>query len=223
MLCGFLGLTVAQAGTAEEVALKTQKEMLSYGIGVSVARNFRKQQTDVDMAMLMKGLKDGLSGEKLLMPERDLRRVMNAYQVEARQKALADRRMAIEDNRKKGDTFLQENKAREGVVALPSGLQYKIVKAGDGRKPTDSDMVQCNYRGTLLDGTEFDGTESGHPATLKMSSLITGWKEALKLMPAGSRWQIAIPPQLAYGERGVGGDIGPNETLLFDVELVAVN
>ena len=145
MLCGCLGLTVAQAGTAEEVALKTQKEMLSYGIGVSVARNFRKQQTDVDMAMLMKGLKDGLSGEKLLMPERDLRKVMNAYQVEARQKALADRRMAIEDNRKKGDTFLQGNKAREGVVALPSGLQYKIVKAGDGRKPTDSDMVQCNY------------------------------------------------------------------------------
>jgi len=135
---------------------------------------------------------------------------------------MLSKRIATEDNKKKGEAFLQANKAKEGVVALPNGLQYKVLKAGDGRKPLESDMVLCHYRGTLLDGTEFDSTEAERPATLKVSALINGWKEALKLMPAGSKWQLAIPPQLAYGERGVGGDIGPNETLLFEVELVAI-
>ncbi len=107
-------------------------------------------------------------------------------------------------------------------MTLPSGVQYKILKAGDGKKPIESDLVEVHYRGTLLDGTEFDGTEAGLPATLKVSALIVGWKEALKLMPAGSKWQIFIPPQFAYGERGVGSDIGPNETLVFELELLAI-
>ncbi len=212
----------AQASAEETTVLKTQKDMLSYGIGVSVAKNFKKQETEVDLELMIKGLKDGLSGAKLLMPEKDLRKVMNMYQSELRQKAVLSKRVAIEENKKKGEAFLAANKAKEGVVSLPSGVQYKILKAGDGRKPMESDLVEVHYRGTLLDGTEFDGTEAGQAATLKVSALIAGWKEALKLMPAGSKWQIFIPPNLAYGERGVGSDIGPNETLVFEVELLAV-
>ncbi len=218
-----VGAQIASLASAEEPAvLKTQKDMLSYSIGVSVAKNFRKQETDVDLDLLIKGLKDGLVGAKPLMTDKDMRKVMNMYQSEVRQKALLAKRVAIEENKKKGEAFLAANKAKDGVVVTPSGVQYKILMAGDGKKPMESDLVEVNYRGTLLDGTEFDGTEAGHAATLKVSALIAGWKEALKLMPAGSRWQIYIPPQLAYGERGVGSDIGPNETLVFEVELLAI-
>ncbi len=167
-------------------------------------------------------MKDGLSGEKLLMPEKDLRKVMNAFQGELRQKAMMHHQTAAEENRKKGEAFLAENKTKDGVVTLPSGVQYKILKAGDGKRPTDGDTVECYYRGTLLNGTEFDGTEPGKPATLKVEMLTAGWKEALKLMPKGSKWQIFIPSQLAYGSRGVGSDIGPNETLIFEVALLDI-
>jgi FKBP-type peptidyl-prolyl cis-trans isomerase FklB len=221
LLC-VLGFVAMQALAGEMAVLKTREDMLSYGIGVSVAKNLRQQETEVDMDLLILGLNDGMSGERLLMPEKELRKILNAYQGELRKKIVQSNRVAAEENKKKGDAFLLENKAKDGVVSLPSGLQYKVLKAGDGRMPQESDFVLCNYRGALLNGTEFDGTESGQPATLKVSALINGWKEALKLMPAGSKWQLAIPPQLAYGERGVGGDIGPNETLLFDVELVAI-
>lgn len=216
------GQIVPLANAEETTVLKTDKDKLSYGIGVSVAKNFKKQEADVDLDLMIKGLKDGLAGAKLLMSEKELRVVMNKYQVEIRKNALLTKRLALEDNKKKGDAFLAENKTKEGVEVLPSGVQYKILKAGNGKKPVDSDMVQVYYRGTLLDGTEFDATEPGHPVDLKASALIAGWREALKLMPTGSKWQIFIPSQHAYGERGVGSDIGPNETLVFEVELLAV-
>ncbi|WP_035382623.1 FKBP-type peptidyl-prolyl cis-trans isomerase [Ferriphaselus sp. R-1] len=222
IVSGLLIAATMQTALAEQVKFKTQQEMLSYGIGVSVARNLKKQGSDMDMDLLVRGLKDGMSGKPLLIPEKDLRKLMNAYQSEVRQRMQKDRRVAQEENRKREEAFLEKNKAEKDVVALPSGLQYRILKAGTGRKPTEADLIECNYRGTLLDGTEFDATEAGHPATLKLSALITGWKEALKLMPEGSRWQIFIPAKLAYGERGVGTEIGPNETLQFDVELLAI-
>lgn len=212
----------SQARSEEATDFKTDKDRLSYGIGVSVAKNFKKQGTDVDLDIFIKGLKSALAGEKLLMSEKELHKVMNKYQGEVRQSAMLTKRLALEDNKKKGEAFLAENKAKDGVIALPSGVQYKILKAGNGKNPIDSDVVQVYYRNTLLDGTEFDATEPGKPVDLKVSSLIAGWKEALKLMPAGSKWQIFIPSQLAYGERGVGSDIGPNEMLVFDVELLAV-
>ncbi|BBI99713.1 outer membrane protein MIP [Ferrigenium kumadai] len=221
MVLGF-GFCMAQANAEEAQVLKTQRDIQSYGIGVNIAKSFKRDDVDIDMDLLVKGMKDVMAGEKLLMPERDMRRAMNSLQGDLRQKAAARHRIAAEDNRKKGEAFLAENKTRKGVVTLASGVQYKIIKAGDGRKPMDSDMVECNYRGTLLDGTEFDTTDPGKPATLKVSQLIDGWKEALKLMPAGSKWQIFIPSQLAYGPRGVGSDIGPNETLVFEVELLSV-
>lgn len=216
------GLFATQTNAEEMPVFKTLRDMQSYGIGVNLAKSFKKNEVEFDLDLLIKGLKDGLSGEKLLMPEKDLRKAMNAFQGELRQKEAGIRRVAILDNKAKGDAFLAENKTRDGVVALASGVQYKILKEGDGRKPADADAVECNYRGTLLDGTEFDGTDPGKPATLKVAQLIAGWKEALKLMPEGSKWQIFIPPQLAYGPRGVGSDIGPNETLVFEVELLAV-
>ncbi|NOU01310.1 MAG: FKBP-type peptidyl-prolyl cis-trans isomerase [Gallionella sp.] len=221
LLSGML-VAMNQALSEDLTELKTDKERLSYGIGASVAKNLKKQTTDVDLDVLIQGLKNGLSGQKLLLSEKELQKVMNKFQGEVRQNALLSKRLALEENKKKGEVFLSENKLKPGVEILPSGVQYKVLKAGSGKTPIDSDVVQVNYRGTLLDGTEFDSTESGHPAELKVSSLIAGWKDALKLMPLGSKWQIVIPSQLAYGERGVGSDIGPNETLVFEVELLAI-
>ncbi|HXU94322.1 MAG TPA: FKBP-type peptidyl-prolyl cis-trans isomerase [Gallionella sp.] len=221
MVLGF-GLLSAQVSAEEAPVLKTQRDVQSYGIGVNIAKSFKRDEVDVDMNLLIKGMKDVMAGEKLLMPERDMRKAMNALQGELRKKAVARNRNAAEENRKKGEAFLAENKAQKGVVTLASGVQYKIIKAGGGRNPTDSDMVECYYRGTLLDGTEFDSTEPGKPATLKVSQMIDGWKEALKLMLPGSKWQLFIPSQLAYGPRGVGSDIGPNETLVFEVEVLSI-
>ncbi len=171
----------------------------------------------------MKAIKDVLSGEKLLMSEAELRSTMRTFQAELRQRQAVARTKAAEDNKKQGDAFLAENKTKEGVVTLPSGLQYKILKAGDGKTPTDADTVECHYRGTLINGTEFDSSHlTGKPATFKVTAVIPGWKEALKLMPVGSKWQLFIPPQLAYGERGAGHEIGPNATLVFEVELLAI-
>lgn len=221
LLCGVIVLT-SQVRAAEDTVLKTDKDRLSYGIGVSVAKNFKKQGTDVDLDILVKGLKSALAGEKLLVSEKDLRKIMNNYQAEIRKNSLLSKRLALEDNKKKGEAFLAENKSKPGVIVLQNGVQYKVLKEGKGKKPIESDMVKVNYRGTLLDGTEFDATEAGQPADLKLSALIVGWKETLKLMPTGSKWQIVIPSQLAYGERGVGSDIEPNETLVFEVELLEI-
>jgi FKBP-type peptidyl-prolyl cis-trans isomerase len=217
-----VGLLAAPGSAGETQGLTSEKEKLSYSIGVQTARNFKKDDVAVDMDLLVKGLKDGLSGEKLLLPEKELRTVLQAFQNELRRKMVLNQRVLAADNRKKGFDFLSANREKAGVVTLPSGVQYRILKSGDGKKPTDADMVECTYRGTLLDGTEFDGTEPGKSANLKVAQLIAGWKEALMLMPVGSRWQVFVPSQLAYGERGRGGEIGPNETVIFEVELVAV-
>ncbi|MDP1991352.1 MAG: FKBP-type peptidyl-prolyl cis-trans isomerase [Syntrophales bacterium] len=216
-------LLAAPVNAAETPVLKTQKERVSYGIGVDMARNFKLQGIEFDADILIKGFMDQSSGGKLLMTEDDIRATLNAYQSEIMQKRAQAMKAAAEENKKIGDAFLAENQKKEGVVALPSGLQYKILKAGDGRKPTDADLVECNYRGVLINGTEFDSSyRTGKPVTLKVTGLISGWTEALKLMPVGSKWQLFIPPQLAYGERGAGRYIGPNTTLIFELDLIAI-
>ena len=221
-IAGF-GLMVAQAGAEELQVFRSPLDKVNYGIGVEVVRNFKSQGIDFDLDMVMKGMKDGLSG-KLLVSEKELRKTMTDFQSELRQKQATNKKFAALENRKKGEAFLAENRTRDGVVTLPSGLQYKILKASDGKKPTDIDTVLCNYRGTLIDGTEFDNTlETGKAMSFKVSEgVIPGWREALKLMPVGSKWLFFIPPQLAYGERGAGRSIGPNETLIFEVELLAI-
>jgi FKBP-type peptidyl-prolyl cis-trans isomerase len=213
--------TPANAGEAE--VLKNQKEKVSYGIGTDVGRNFKRLGIDIDVDVLAKGLKDALSGEKPLMSEDDLRATMGAYQADLMQKQAQATKRAAEENQKKGATFLAENKTKQDVVTLPSGLQYKILKAGDGKKPTENDTVVCHYRGTLIDGAEFDSSyKRGQPASFPVKGVIKGWTEALQLMPVGSKWQLFIPPELAYGARGAGRDIGPNATLIFEVELLAI-
>jgi FKBP-type peptidyl-prolyl cis-trans isomerase FklB len=168
-------------------------------------------------------MRDVYSGGKLLMSEEDLRAAKSVYQVDMREKQVAAVRRAADENKQAGIVFLAENKGKEGVVTLPSGLQYKILKAGDGKTPAASDTVECHYRGTLLDGTEFDSSyRRGEPAKLTLTAIISGWREALLLMPVGSKWQIFVPAQLAYGERGNGRDIGPNATLVFEMELLAI-
>lgn len=211
----------AQAARATG-APATQKDKVSYGVGVQVARSLKNQGIDVNPDLLVQGIKDALSGQKLMMSDEDLNTTMAAFQQELTQKEAEAKAKEASDNKKAGDAFLADNAKKDGVVSLPSGLQYKIVKAGDGKKPTDADTVSCNYRGTLIDGTEFDKNQPGQPATFQVGQVIPGFKEGLKLMPVGSTWQFFIPPQLAYGERGAGNVIGPNTTLIFEVELVSI-
>jgi FKBP-type peptidyl-prolyl cis-trans isomerase len=224
MVCLGAGLLLAAQVRAEEpMALKTQKEKLSYSIGVDVARNFRGLGIEIDLDLLMKGLKAEAAGGKLLLPETEIRKTMNEFQGEVMKKGVQARRIAALDNKEKGDAFLAVNKTKEGVVTLPSGLQYKVLKVGNGKKPVDPDTVECHYRGILIDGTEFDSSyRSGHPAIVQVAKGIKGWREALKLMPVGSKWQIFIPPQLAYGSSRGGQSIGPNSTLIYEVELLAI-
>jgi FKBP-type peptidyl-prolyl cis-trans isomerase FklB len=215
-------VTSGHAWSAEKTALKTDKEKLSYSIGASIGKNLKTEKTDVDLDLLIKGLKTSFAGENILLSDQEIRQVMGDYQRELRQRAMLSKQQAAGENRKKGDAYLAEYKTQKGVSALPSGILYKVVKEGNGKKPTESDTVEVNYRGALIGGKEFDATKPGEPANLKVGSLIAGWKQALSVMPVGSRWQIVIPSELAYGERGVGGDIGPNEVLVFDVELLSV-
>jgi FKBP-type peptidyl-prolyl cis-trans isomerase len=220
----FLGVwsLAAQASAQEAGAPKTSRDKVSYGVGVDMARNLKSQGVEVDLDLVIQGLRDEFSGKKLLIPDRELRRLMTMFQVEQKKGQGQARVMSAAENKKAGEAFLAENDTKEGVVTLLSGLQYKILKAGNGKKPTDTDTVECSYRGTLINGTEFDASAPGKSATLRVSALIPGWSEALKLMPVGSRWQIFIPSQLAYGEKGSGRNIGPNETLVFELELLAI-
>jgi len=219
---GVFGVVLLAAQCAQEPTdLKTEKDKVNYGIGVSVARNFKQQGMDVDVNLVAKGMKDELTGKKLLISEEELRKTLTAYQQELRLKQMQERKMAALDKKKEGDAFLAENKKKEGVVTLPNGLQYKILKEGQGKKPTADDTVEVRYRGTFINGTEFDSSGSETRA-FKVKEVIPSWREALPLMPVGSKWQLVVPPELAYGERGLGQVIMPNTTLIFQVELVGI-
>jgi FKBP-type peptidyl-prolyl cis-trans isomerase FklB len=220
-LCGLV-LASSQVFAADSLVLKSDKEKLSYSIGVSIGKNLKTESTDIDINLLIEGLKTSFANEKVLMSDKDIRQMMNDYQVQMRQRATQKRQQSVIDNKKLGEAYLAEFKTQKDVLALPNGVLYKIIKEGAGNKPLESSMVEVNYRGSLINGAEFDATEPGHPANLKVSALIPGWKQALTAMSIGSKWHIVIPAALAYGERGVGNDIGPNEVLVFDVELLAI-
>jgi FKBP-type peptidyl-prolyl cis-trans isomerase len=224
------GVTAAQ----EPPALPTQKEKASYALGLDLGNQLRKEMIEVDPSLFYQGLKDALSGGKALLDEQQVKDAIAGLQAELKRREY-NRRMGTEEsdteaellaayNKRTGDAFLAGNKAKDGVVTLPSGLQYKVIKAGEGRKPTEGDMVVCQYRGTLLEGAEFDSSYKRKEAvTFAVKGVIPGWREALKLMPVGSKWELFIPPGLAYGERGAGGGmIGPNATVRFELELLAV-
>jgi len=207
----------------QKASLKSQKDKVSYAIGLDIGRNLKRQLIDVDLNLLMQGLKDGMRDAKTLLSDKEAQEVMMTFQKEQMAKLNENARKLGEKNKKEGETFLAENKKKPGVVTLPSGLQYKILKEGTGRNPKATDTVVTHYRGTLLDGKEFDSSyKRGEPATFPLNGVIRGWTEALQLMKPGAKWQLFIPPQLAYGERGAGQDIGPNATLIFEVELIAI-
>ena len=205
------------------VVLNTQKDKISYAVGINVGTNLHKQSVEVDPAILLQGLKDGLAGNKPLLTEEEARTLLMQLQEDMRKQQAEKAQQMGAPNKAEGETFLAANKTKEGVITLLSGLQYKILKAGTGPKPSASDSVVCNYRGTLINGTEFDSSyKRGQPATFPVSGVIKGWTEALQLMPVGSKWQLFIPAQLAYGERGAGADIGPNATLIFEIDLLSI-
>jgi FKBP-type peptidyl-prolyl cis-trans isomerase FklB len=197
---------------------KTLKERVSYALGLSIGSSLRKDSIDVDPSVLLQGINDARSGNKPLMTEDQLRNTMVELQIQLQNQQAAKKQA----NKKEGDTFLAQNKTKPGVITLPSGLQYKIITAGTGPKPARSDSVTCNYRGTFINGTEFDSSyKRGEATTFSLTGVIPGWTEALQLMPVGSKWQLFVPSDLAYGEPGREG-IEPNTTLIFEVELLAI-
>jgi FKBP-type peptidyl-prolyl cis-trans isomerase FklB len=209
------------------LTLTTQRDKVSYALGMNIAlslgANLKRQGVDINSDVLAQALKDGLNGGKTLMTEEEARTTLMQVQTELQAKQQEKAKQEADNNKKEGDAFLAANKSKPGVITLPSGLQYKIVKEGTGPKPTASDTVVCNYRGTLINGTEFDSSyKRGQPATFPVGGVIKGWTEALQLMPVGSKWDLYIPPDLAYGARGAGNDIGPNATLIFEVELLSI-
>ncbi len=216
------GSTVARKPAV--LTLKTQKDKASYAIGLNIGKSMHKDSVDIDLSILLRGLRDGLAGSKPLLTDDEARAAMVTLQSEMRKKQEEKMLVQGEANKKEGEAFLADNKTKDGIVTLPSGLQYKILKEGTGPKPAAKDTVVCNYKGTLLDNTEFDSSyKRGQPATFPVSGVIKGWTEALQLMPVGSKWQLFIPSELAYGARGgPGGGIGPNATLLFEVELMSI-
>jgi FKBP-type peptidyl-prolyl cis-trans isomerase FklB len=215
--------TATAAKPATPLTLKTQKDKLSYAIGLNIGAGMKKDGVDVDPSILEQGLKAALTGSKPLMTEAEAQTVMTQFRTEMMKKKQEEAQRVSEANKQEGQQFLAANKSKEGVVTLPSGLQYKILKEGTGPKPTATDTVTVNYRGTLINGTEFDSSyKRNEPTTFGVNQVIKGWTEALQLMPVGSKWQLFIPSDLAYGERSPAAEIGPNSTLIFDVELLSI-
>jgi FKBP-type peptidyl-prolyl cis-trans isomerase FklB len=203
--------------------LTTQKEKFSYALGMNIGANMQRQSVSVDVDIFARGVKDSMTGGKTLLTDEEARAVLTEMQTELRKQQQAKAQQLGEANKKEGTEFLSANKAKDNVVTLPSGLQYKILTAGTGPKPAATDTVTVNYRGTLINGTEFDSSyKRGEPASFPVNGVIKGWTEALQLMPVGSKWQLFIPSDLAYAERGGGATIGPNATLIFEVELLSI-
>jgi FKBP-type peptidyl-prolyl cis-trans isomerase len=210
---------VSQVYAEEKMVLKNQKDKMSYIIGMDIGNNLKKQSIDVDPNILSKGIKDALASGKPLLTEQEISETMAAFQKEM----MAKQEQVAKKNKAEGDAFLSENKKKEGVKTLPSGLQYKVIKTGTGKKPKSTDTVTTHYRGTLINGTEFDSSyKRGQTVSFPVSGVVPGWTEALQLMEEGAKWQLFIPSNLAYGERGAGGLIGPNATLIFEIELISI-
>jgi FKBP-type peptidyl-prolyl cis-trans isomerase FklB len=218
-------LFMASGCTASEKKpeLNSLKDKISYGIGLNIGKDFKEQDIDVDVNLLARGIRDSLTGAEAALSEEQMREAFEAFQQELAAKQEAKSKAATEKNLQDGEAFMAENAKKEGVVTLPSGLQYKVIEEGSGKTPSAADTVTVNYRGTLIDGSEFDSSyKRGEPATFPVGGVIPGWTEALQLMKEGAKWQLVIPPGLAYGERGAMPVIGPNSTLVFEVELIKV-
>ncbi|MCI0505618.1 MAG: FKBP-type peptidyl-prolyl cis-trans isomerase [Gammaproteobacteria bacterium] len=215
MIC----LTSLGIHSATAAELKTNKEKYSYAIGYQIGNNLKREGADVDIDAIAQGIKDVLSDAKLSVSMED----MQAAVLEIQKQQQTEREARGEKAKKEGDDFLAKNKKAKGVVELPSGVQYIVVQEGKGDKPKPTDTITAHYKGTLISGKEFDSSyKRGQPATFAVNQVIPGWQEILPLMPTGSKWKVFIPAEKAYGARGAGADIGPNETLIFEVELLEI-
>lgn len=228
LLLGLSACSKCSTGASGSVSsgdLKTEIDKVSYILGYSTGKSFGEQSVDVNVDVFLKGLKEGLSkdGKQPAMTEDQMREVMTSFRTTLMEKRKKDSEESGKKNLKEGEEFLAKNKAKEGVVTLPSGLQYKVIKAGTGEKASKDDSVTVDYTGTLLDGKTFDSTKTrGKPATFSVGTTIPGMSEALMLMPVGSEWELYIPATLGYGAQGAGAAIGPNQTLIFNVKLVSI-
>jgi FKBP-type peptidyl-prolyl cis-trans isomerase FklB len=223
ILAAAIVLLLSFAAAAQDApALMSDKDKLSYALGMKMAENFHKQGLDLDPAVFGKAFAESFNGGKTAMTDREMETLLAVASQQIRKKQAAQQAVKGAAAQQEGEAFLAANKTKDGVVTLPSGLQYKILKAGTGDKATLNDTVVCNYKGTFINGTEFDASEKhGGPATFPVKAVIAGWTEALQLMPVGSKWQLFVPSNLAYGANGPG-EIGPNATLIFEVELVSI-
>jgi FKBP-type peptidyl-prolyl cis-trans isomerase FklB len=221
---------VAEKKEITKADLKTQDDNISYSLGFSMGSRFIRDGLNINLEVFQEGMKDGFTGSRQILSEQEMQQTMMALQqkmMAKRQtehmKEMEERKRLGEANKEKGEKFLEANKTKEGVTTLESGLQYKILKKGTGASPKATDTVKCNYRGTTIDGKEFDSSyKRGEPATLALDRVIKGWTEGLQLMKEGGKWEFFIPSELAYGERGSGPDIGPNQVLIFEVELLKI-
>lgn len=224
LLAVLTGCLFAPASWAGDAGLvESEDGKISYSVGYQMGGDFKRQKLAIQPEAFLKGVQDALSGTGPAMPEEEMRQTL--IDLKKRVTALQrEEKLALaERNRSQGETFLEENGKKEGVKTLPSGLQYRVLSAGEGQAPWATDMVTVHYRGTLIDGTEFDSSYSrNQPATFALNRVIKGWTEGLQLMKPGAKYRLFIPPHLAYGERGAGAKIGPNSTLIFDVELLEV-
>lgn len=218
------GLIMTSAMAATEVnSLKSNTDKLSYSIGSDLGKNFKRQSIEINPTIMAQGMSDAMDGKKSLMTDDQMKEVLAQFQKDIMAKRAAEFGKKSSENKALGEKFLKDNKAKPGVVALPSGLQYKIIKNGSGPRPSKEDVVTVEYTGHLINGEVFDSTaKTGKPATFKLSQVIPGWTEALQLMPQGSTWEVYVPASLAYGDRNLGGPIGPNETLIFNIHLISV-
>ena len=219
-----LGLAYGICSAADPVELKTENDKINYSVGYRLGSDFTRQGVEMNSAIVQQGIDDATGGGEALMTEEEMRTVMvnMATRLKAEQMEKAKQQGA--ENSKTGEAFLAENAGKEGVKTTDSGLQYKVITAGEGNSPQKSDKVTVNYRGTLVDGTEFDSSYSRNkPATFGVGQVIPGWTEALQLMKEGDKWEIYLPSKLAYGERGAGAKIPPDSTLIFEIELISVN
>jgi FKBP-type peptidyl-prolyl cis-trans isomerase FklB len=220
---GTAAKSTAKATAGSTGALVTTKDKQSYAVGLNAGMRMKQMPIDLDPRLVAQGLKDAMSGAKPAMTDDEAKAVLTDLQGELQKKQEAMMAQMGSANKKEGEAFLAANKSKDGVVTLPSGLQYKVLTKGSGPKPTAGDTVVCNYRGTLINGKEFDSSyKRGQPASFPVAGVIKGWTEALQLMPVGSKWELFVPADLAYGERGAGPDIGPGSTLIFEVELISI-
>ena len=216
-------LLAGQIGAQEPPSLKDQKDKVSYSIGMEIGKNMKKQSVDVNPEFLVKGIKDAFSDSKPLMTDEEMKEALTAFQKEMMAKQMELVKQLGEENQKAGEAFLAENRKKEGVISLPSGLQYKVIKAGSDKKPKATDTVTVHYQGTSINGIEFDSSyRRGQPVSFSVNGVIPGWTETLQLMEVGAKWQVVIPSKLAYGDRGAGPQIGPNATLIFEIELISI-